>query len=127
MRRVVLVMAGCGMGLAATIGCVGQPFVADYLGLFPGPSTTLLADVLGGGSLLSELISGLGQTSETSSGTSGTTDTSSSSSGSSDTSSTDSHGCQAGEVWVGTVTLNGVPISINACVPESLARQYGVI
>lgn len=118
------------------VGCTGQPLLSDTFGLLPGPASDLLqqaslsgqiSDALqSGGFDLSDLadLAGSGQDQ-----TGDDTDTDDTTDDTTDD-DTDDQGeeqdCPDGQVWVGTVEVNGQTMAINACVDESLARQYGV-
>jgi hypothetical protein len=127
--RSTKIMAMVVFAASIPLGCVGQPFLADSLGLLPGPSLDLLGQTTTGSALLDQLLAaGLDANSISSlTGSTTTTDANSTTQVTDANSTTDEHNCAAGEVWVGTVTVNGIPITVNACVPESQASLYGAI
>ncbi len=116
------------------VGCTGQPFLSDQLGLLPGPATDLLQQAAASGQLSTALQSGGFSLSDLSSlaGSAGDltgdqtgdgTDTTGDDTGD----QTQQQDCPEGQVWVGTVEVNGQTMAINGCIDESLARQYGVL
>ncbi len=125
MSRNTIVAATCVAGmLIVAVGCVGQPLLSSQLGLLPGPPLSLLTEVTTTNALLSQLTSGnidiFGLLTGTSTG-----QTTSNTSSSTNTSTSQGQ-CPTGQKWVGTVTLGGVPLTVNACVPDAQAAQYGV-
>ncbi len=118
-RRLFLLAAF--ISVAGTMGCWQQPFLADEIGLLPGPSTSLLDDILGGGSTfttslggldIDSLLSSLGSTTTTNGETTTTNGETTTTNG-----ETTTQDCPDGEVWVD---------ELGVCLPEAVAEQYGV-
>ncbi len=96
MARTSLILSALTVVFLLLFGCGFVPGL-NQAGLLPGPSPTLLLDVVPM-SMLSGLLSQYGEI--------GTQD------------------CPDGEVWIGTLNLGGTSMTLNACVPTELATQY---
>ncbi len=128
MARPTAFLVISALAIGGAVGCMGQPFLAESLGLLPGPPTSLLTSQSSSAtSLLDQLLAGLDGSTDTTNGDTTGDDTTGDDTTGDDTTGDDTQTCPDGQVWVGTVTVNGMSVSINACVPESLAAQYGVI
>ncbi|MBN1346549.1 MAG: hypothetical protein JXQ73_27920 [Phycisphaerae bacterium] len=117
------------VGITGVVGCTGQPLLSDSFGLLPGPSLTLLQEATTGSQVINDLLSGdlSNLTDLINQATSATTTTDPNTTTTTDpNTTTTTETCPEGQVWVGTVTVNGAPLAINQCLDESLARQYGV-
>jgi len=95
------------------MGCWQQPYLSDEIGLLPGPASSLLDEVLGGGSTFQTSLGGLDINSLLSSvGTTATNGETTTTNG-----QTATQDCPDGEVWVE---------ELGVCLPEAVAEQYGV-
>ncbi len=117
-RRALCIMMAV-LALTGGLGCMEQPFLTDVLGFLPGPSPSLVQQAA-----LTDQLLGMGGDPNILLGLAGSgdqtgTDTTSSGTGGGED-------CPEGQVWVGTVTVGGVTITINQCVSEDQAAQYGL-
>lgn len=113
MSRSVSICVLCVIGVVVSTGCT-------QFGILPGPSPSLLLNLVSSNaSALSSLFGGTDLSGLGLSGLSGL-------SGLTGTTSAGSQSCPAGTTWVGTATVNGQSVAINACVSTALAGQYGM-